>query len=642
MRALPTFRSAVSGETSAPPEARGPDAPGRSPREDGLGRALRGAHLLGVAALALLALVSSAAAETIETGSTVRAATVYPQGATVAREAAFAAPPGRHSIVLQDLPVEIDEDSLRVEGVATGAGFVIQGLNYRVDRPRPEPLGDPERERLEEEIRAVEFELREQEDAAARAAGRRAYAEAMREATVAGPFWGGRGAESGDPAAQPPRLIDRVEDWRQAWELFADEIASAQRAEREADRRVAALERALDALARQLDQTTPPPPRGVLTVSIDAPEAVEDGLLTVRYLTRQASWSPLYDLRLSAGDFGGGSAAAEGEDAAPTAAPGRSTLTVVRRAAVRQATGEDWIGAELTLSTARPTARLEAQEPQIAQARLAPPPPPQDALAEPQADRERAAKSESAPTAGVLSRRLNPPAEATAALSAAAPRRAADETSALAAYDGAAAIYRIPDPVDVPGDGEVRQARIGAFDALVETEARATPARDPNAYLYVIFPNADQPLPPGRASIYRGDAYLGQITLPAIAPGEIKPIGFGRYEALKIERRIRDRSEGQEGVFATSNRRQSRFEITLRNLSDAPVTVRLFDSLPFTEDERIQIALTSAPKPTAQDVDGRRGALEWVLTAPPRDSKTVAFSYVLSWPEGETLLLNPQ
>ncbi|MEO1329946.1 MAG: DUF4139 domain-containing protein [Pseudomonadota bacterium] len=579
-----------------------------------------------VCVAALLALSPAfAVAEVIETGSDVAAATVYPRGATITREAAFAAPAGRHSIVIDNLPIDIDAESLRVEGAAAGARFSILGLNYRVDRPTPEPLSDPERERLEQEIRAVRYDIQIERDAIEAAEGRRVYAEGVREATL-------RTRRREENAAGPGPLIDDVDRWRAAWELLSDEIAAAQRARRDAEARKAAHERALDALLEQLDATQPEPPRGVLTVAIQGAEPIADGLLSVRYLTRAASWSPLYDLRLAEG--------AELDEA-----PGRATLTIVRRAAVRQSTGEDWRGAALTLSTARPTGRLEAPRPPISQASIRPPEPPMPAgrvtTKGLRLDQRQRAETETAQQMDQLMGGAADMAEDRVFAEApAAPAPAqidAEEASALASYQGAAAIYRIAEPVDVPGDGEIRQARIGAFDTEVETEIRSTPARDPNAYLYAMFPNADAPLPPGRASLYRGEAYLGQLNLPYVAPGETKPLAFGRAEEIQVERRIRDRSEGQEGVFTTSNRRQSRFEITVRNLGARAVSVRLFDSLPYTEDERIKIALNAAPKPSEQDVEGRRGALAWDFPLPAGGEKSIAFSYTLSWPEGETL-----
>lgn len=585
-----------------------------------------------VCALALLAAPSALSAETIETGSDVAAATVYPRGATVTREAAFAAPSGRHDIVVDDLPLHIDADSLRVEGESAGAAFAILGLNYRVDRPAPPPLSDPERERLEEEIRAKRFEIRVEEDAVFAARTRREYAEDLRKATLGRP-------NRGDDA--PAAFVDDPDLWVGAMAQLSEEIAQAQRAEREAESSRDDRQRELEELLREYERTTPLPPRGVLTVSVAASEPIDDGLLSIRYLTGRATWSPLYDLRISKG--------ATPEPGSEDAAAPKSTLTIVRRAAVRQATGEDWTGAALTLSTARPTGRLEALPPITEQAQLRPPTPahlesvgrPSGALTRAM-PRSRTEQAESEVMALEGGRPKDGLADAMMADAPAPEPVAAREASALTTYDGAAAIYVIPDPVDVPGDGEVRQARIGAFEMLVETEARVTPARDLTAYLYAIFPNADEPLPPGRASIYRGDAYLGQLNLQYVAPGETKALPLGRYEALKVERRIRDRSEGQEGVFTTSNRRQSRFEINVDNLGDETIRVRLFDSVPFTEDERIKIAINTAPKPATQDVDGRRGAMEWVFPLAPLSEKDISFSYTLSWPEGETLDLRPR
>lgn len=62
--------------------------------------------------------------------------------------------------------------------------------------------------------------------------------------------------------------------------------------------------------------------------------------LLVTYIVRGASWAPTYDLRARLRDAGPGSSA---------------SLSLTYTGVVRQATGEDWVGVDLTLSTTSPS-----------------------------------------------------------------------------------------------------------------------------------------------------------------------------------------------------------------------------------------------------------------------------------------------
>lgn len=561
------------------------------------------------AAIALLCLSIAplpSRAEEIAAPSLVTGATLYPAGATVKRAIRFSAPAGRHDIVIEDLPLEIEADSLRVEGAAE-TGFTILGLDHRVERPGLEPLTDAARDALEARIRELEWQVRAASDRRQAAADRIAYMQAFREATLKG------GGAEGETAA----LISTVGNWGEAWAQMSAEIAAATEAAQQADREIETLGERIEALRRELDRAGPPPPaRGVAMISIDAPAPIADGALTLSYLTRRASWAPLYDLRLEPMD----------EDAEP----GLRRLRVMRRAAIRQQTGEDWSDVALSLSTARPSGRLGAVKPPIRHAMLTTPGAVGGVLDMLSSD-EAEDSGEGRYSRNVLA--------AQQALEAPAEPEAAAESAALAAYDGATVVYTIAERTRAPGDGSVRQVLIGEDAVDVSLLVRATPAVDESAYLYLAYKNGAAPLLPGRASVYRDGAYFGQFNLEYVAPGDQSALPFGRYESVVVDHRIRNRSQGEEGLFTTSNRERLRFALSARNLSDEPVTVTLFDSLPFTETEEIRIAFVGAEPPTERDIDGRRGALAWTFELDAGAEKAIEFGYDMSWPEGKMVQL---
>ena len=606
--------------------------------------AVLAALLASVAGLASLPFAASAQADQIDATSKVTGALVYPRGATVERVAEFAAPAGRHEVVIADLPVDLDVDSLRVAGaveIAAGAAapaLEILGISHKIREPRVEPLSEPERQALLDQIEALEWELRAAEDSVAEASARLDYMAAFRRATVGRPpFFGPRRKRKvaeADSQRIPPQgargdagLFEVSERWADSWALIASESAAARQSLREAERQREKIGEDIAKLRDALDQVGPPPPaRSVLTVSIAASGAIEDGALSIEYLTSRARWAPIYDLKL---------------DTAAAKRPGLDgALTLARRASVTQSTGEAWEGVRLAISTARPTGRVIAPNPRALRAILEPIAPERsrdDAFGNKRAVTGAfKAQSEQALAGGAAEEPSPAPMMAQRMDTPSMERVLSREAETLAQYSGAGAVYEIREPARIPGDGEARQVLIGAETVEVDLVARATPSREQTAYLYAMHQNLEAPLLPGRASIYRDGVFYGQFRLDYVAPGDETALPFGPLDEVKVSHRVITRSQGEEGLFSTSNRQQSRFELTAKNLGEQPRKITLFDARPFTETEEIKITFTGQ-SPTQTEVEGRRGVVAWTFELEPETDREIRFGYDVSWPEGRKM-----
>ena len=127
-----------------------------------------------------------------------------------------------------------------------------------------------------------------------------------------------------------------IDEWRAAFAAVAEEVASADTAIRDAERKQRDIDREIARL--EADRAAKPPAR--LEVRIDlAANAATKATLRVTYSVRNAHWLPLYDARLDTG----------AKDRKPA-------LELVRRAEITQSTGEDWSNVALAVSTVR-TAR---------------------------------------------------------------------------------------------------------------------------------------------------------------------------------------------------------------------------------------------------------------------------------------------
>ena len=258
-----------------------------------------------------------ARAADVAASSAVDAVTVYPDGASVTRVISLDLPAGENSAVLKDFPLTLDPSSLRVEGEA-GAKLTIGAIDAKPPRAAP-PVNLPE---LDKRIEALKDERANLQGAIDAATARRKFAERFAETSPAG---------IGDKGEARP-----IAEWRAAFAAVGEEVASADAAIRDAERK----QRELDREIARLEQDRAQKPPSKLEVRIElAAAAATKATLRVTYAVRNARWMPLYDARLDTG----------AKDRKPA-------LELVRRAEITQNTGEDWSNVALAVSTVR-TAR---------------------------------------------------------------------------------------------------------------------------------------------------------------------------------------------------------------------------------------------------------------------------------------------
>ena len=523
-----------------------------------------------------------ARAADVEAASTVDAVTVYPDGASVTRVITLDLPAGDNTLVAKDLPLGLDAASLRVEGEAA-TRLVIGAIDAKPPRAAP-PVTLPE---IDKHIEALKDERVNLEDAVAAATARRKFAERFAEASPAGL------GEKGE--ARP------IAEWRTAFAAVAEEVAAADAAIREAERKQRDIDREIARLEQ--DRATKPPSK--LEIRIDlAAAAPARATLKVTYAVRHARWVPLCDARLDTG-----------------ATDRKPALELVRRAEILQTTGEDWSNVALSVSTVR-TAR-GGNAPDLNSLIVQYPPP-----AQPLAAAMDTAKPRSMP--------------APAALEVMAKRAEEQQTAAeVSAFQTA---FRIPGRVSVATNEGAKSLRISTAIIAPELAVRAAPVLDPTAFLEASFTqNEDAPLLPGRISIYRDGMFVGAARMAAAGKDEAVRLGFGADDKVKIERAVVKRNEGLAGLIVTTAKTNERaFKTTIRNGHDFPIRIAIIDQLPVSENEDIQVEMLSqTTPPSATNLRDKRGVLEWAFDAKPGEVRDIAFAWRVRWPKDKSVVMLP-
>lgn len=215
-------------------------------------------------------------AETVTAAAPVRAVTLYPDGAVVARALRLDGPPGVHELVVTDLPPGIDPDSIRVTATGARIGSVALQSSRAVPGDAPESAAVTA---AKAEVRRLEAALRERD---ARVGAIRAQVQAAEDQIA---FLRGLGqsdnATSGDVNLLADNVAARLTSARERM-VAAEAEARAAEVGREDDEK--ALNRARAALEALESPDNPP---AALVVTLDSEGSAN---LTITSRTTDAGW----------------------------------------------------------------------------------------------------------------------------------------------------------------------------------------------------------------------------------------------------------------------------------------------------------------------------------------------------------------
>ena len=534
---------------------------------------------------------SPVGAAELDASSAVDAVTVYPDGASVTRVITLDLPAGENAAVIRDFPLTLDPSSLRVEGEA-GAKLTIGAIDARPPRAAP-PVNLPE---LDKRIEALKDERGNLQGAINAATARRKFAERFADTSPAG---------IGDKGEARP-----ISEWRAAFAAVAEEVASADSAIRDAERKQRDLDR--DIARAEQERSQKPPSKIEVRIDLAAATATK-ATLRVTYAVRNARWTPLYDARLDTGT----------KDRKPA-------LELVRRAEITQNTGEDWSNVALAVSTVR-TAR-GGKAPDLNSLIVQYPQPPRPA---PQASAGGAMDS---------ARPLQRSSSVLAPKIAEAMSERADEQQATADVSSFQVVFKIPGRVSLGASEGAKSLRVSSAAIAPDLAVRAVPVLDPTAFLEASFKQTeDAPLLPGRVSIYRDGVFVGRGLMAAAGKDETVRLGFGADDKIKIERTTVKRNEGSAGLIVTTSRTDERlFKTTIRNGHDFPIKVAIEDQLPVSENDDIQVEmLSSSTAPTTTNLRDKRGVMEWAFEAKAGEVRDIGFAWRVRWPKDRGVVMIP-
>jgi uncharacterized protein (TIGR02231 family) len=524
----------------------------------------------------LLAVLAAAPARAAAPAGEVDAVVVFADRAKVTRLAAARCEHGIAQATFERLAATLDPRTLRGD-VAEKADVIGLASDVAHEAVPPESRAKAlrnEQEKVEADLQAnetrataIRIELDDVEGYAHLVSSN--LREGMRNPQPATAVWG--------------QSLDGLRKRRTALEEERRKLAIAARA----------MHLRLDRLARQLASVggTPHSYRSA-TVTIGC-RSLREVTVSLSYVVPGATWQPDYDL-----DFVPTGKAKVG--------PGQARLTV--GAVIRQATGEDWPTARLSLSTAKPKLGTEAPRP-------AP-------LLVDGYEQERAKVMVQAE-------------ERREKLDTGGAAQAAGPASVALDDKGNAFVLTLPHRVTVIADGRPIWAPVDVVEGPAASKLVATPKLDAHVFQVVALKNpAAYPLLEGRVRSYRGGSYVGDTQLRYQGIGAPFEVSLGVDDDLAVERNVIQEKD-RDASFLSSTKhivRAYRAKLTNRAASGTE-SVELRENIPVSKIDDVKVEIVAGQTSPGYALDRERGFVTWTVPLQRGEWHTIDLAYTIHLPD---------
>lgn len=477
-------------------------------------------------------------------------------------------------------------DAEDTEGTAPGEARVVDA---RVVRSyTPPPPGEPGRDasRLRRDVHELERELYDARQARQRLESAlavivQAKSDLHRDIVQC--------AGAGD--ADPERWADRLDRVDTEAEARVEELHRLRRRLHDIDEELRE--------AREALRETEAEPRVLtayveLVVETSGDWADGPARLRVAHLVPCAVWRPAYRATL--------------------AADGRSVL-LETDAFVWQATGEDWDGVALSLSTARPT--LAASPPELADDVLT--------LRDRSAEERRTVE-------------VNLREEEISTVGGESPDGRSGAAAGLPGLGdgGAVRVLTAPRPVSVPSDRRPHRVHLSSFTAACRAERSCAPELSPLVVTTARFANAaGHVLLAGPVDLLRGSGFVGRGELAFAGVGEEVRLAFGAEDTFRVVRHVEE-SRDTAGLAGINQRtvilRETRLFVSRLDASDggAPQEVVIRERVPVSEISAVEVRVrTELSSPEPDEVDGD-GIARWTLSLAPGERRELSLTHEIT------------
>lgn len=200
-----------------------------------------------------------------------------------------------------------------------------------------------------------------------------------------------------------------------------------------------------------------------------------------------------------------------------------------------------------------------------------------------------------------------------------------------------AVVFAVKGDSSIDADNVSHRVAISQEQFNVGFRYSAVPKLTPYAYLKAKAVNAQTyPLLPGKSNVFLDGNFITASSLDLIAPQEEFWVFLGADEGVKVEHKLVKRYRSTEGLIDRRIRYAFDYEIKLHNTHSVAEDVVVWDQLPMSGSENIEVTLVEpkiSKKTESIKIDEDK-FIEWHFKLKPNQEITVPFKFHVEAPVG--------
>jgi uncharacterized protein (TIGR02231 family) len=517
--------------------------------------------------------------------SVIDKVTVYSDRAVVERSASFDMNAGTYSFVFDDLPENVNAESLQLKGQGPA---IQEDLVFRTKFYSAIP--DERIKALQAQRDEMDFKVQGISDGIIRLNAEIEYLKKIMESVTSSK------QEQATVELNPEKWQQMVKFHRERLTVIDQERRNLERDQKLAKAELARIDQELGKLTsgRQKKKNQ--------AIAVLSSTTGGRMVLNLSYTVLGPSWRPAYDVRVDSE---------------------KKIVQISYNAAISQNSGEDWNNVKLSLSTAR--AEIGGTQPDLTPWYLN--------LYNPQ-------ETFPSPKEFTLGEVTVSNLYDAKKMAAAAPLPEEDAPLAApgaAAQSGATAVvFNVEGKANIASDTLQHRVYITGLNLPASFRYSTVPKLAMFAYLKANVKNESEfPLLEGTSKVFLDGNFVSDASMPSTAPGQEFWVFLGVDESVKVEYKLVKKTRDESGIFNKKNLFVYLFETQITNTKKTGIEILLWDQIPIATDKNIVVRLiepkyikdSEALKKSNQDI------FEWLLSLKPGEVVKMPLSFSVEYPQ---------
>jgi len=529
--------------------------------------------------------------------SEIKSVIVYKDRAMVKRFATLNLEKDEHTLVFENLPLNIEKNSIQVNG---SEGLTLQDIKFETKYISELPNND--KNELLANRKKIEDKIKEINEKSLILEKEKTFVDSIVKKIVE------TETSENNVELDPEKWFKMVDFTRNRYDKIDNEIRNYNIQKEE-------LQQNLKSINFDLSKYDKPETRinNQVIIKISNIELAER-TIQLNYIVYGPSWYPVYDLRV---------------------VTETKKMSIEYNALVTQKTGENWENVKVQLSTAQ--AQISGTQPELSPWYLN--------------FYTYQAASYSSPKGGMM-RSMDKKSKS--------KMEFAKEVEEEGDYDefindniamakpvakvetgATSVVFVVAGKNTIDTNGETYKVCIMVQEFNAEFKYSAVPKLIPYSYLKAKVKNESEfPFLPGESHIFLDGNFVANSNFNLVIPNEEFFTSLGVDEGMKVEYKFLKKYEKEEGVFSKKRKLIFEYNIIITNNKKSDEEVTIFDQLPISSHQDIIIELIE-PKFKENTEELKKDELNkftWKFTIKNGDKKIIPFKYSIEYPREQTIM----